>query len=233
MKQTVPPTQAILYWQQHSGLDLRVEQHGELRTLLINGQRQSQFQLQQPGEVFYPHLQVVLDFLAQQPWQHLLQFGLGGGELNRACQARWPERQLTTVEAIPEIITLYQQFFSLDLPAGEAETPAPVPLIIQADAGQFCATARAKGTKYDAIFIDVYPFPELWEPLLCNCAALLHDAGWLLINVPQAQLPANFTEACQRMDPAWRKQAIPGYANQLVFIQPSRSATEYKVVQGS
>lgn len=231
MKQTVPPTQAILYWQQHSGLDLRVEQHGELRTLLINGQCQSQFQLQQPGEVFYPHLQIVLAFLAQHPWQHLLQFGLGGGELNRACQARWPERQLSTVEAIPEIISLYQQFFCLDAPVGEAVTAATAPLIIQAEAVQFCAAARAKGTKYDAIFIDLYPFPELWDPLLHNCAELLHDAAWLVINLPQTQLPEGFAEVCQRLDPAWRRQSIPGYANQLVFLQPSQPARNHHIVR--
>lgn len=188
--------------------EVRVEQQEGYRYLLLNGQRQSQLNLAKPDEVTYPHLHLVLLLLAQKPWQHLLQFGLGAGELNRALSSRWPDRQLSTVEQSDDIISLYQQYFF----AGEKEQLICAPAL--QFARQLCRTTAA----YDIIFVDIYPWPEDGVLLL---ELLLRLNTPLLINLPQAHVPDFVPLLCQQYRYQLCVLPVPGYLNKILELLPA------------
>lgn len=208
MEQSDNRTQAILHWQLLPQGEVRVEQQDGYRYLLLNGQRQSQLKLAAPTEVTYPHLQLVLLLLAQKPWQHLLQFGLGAGELNRALSSHWPDRQLSTVEQSADIIALYQQYFF----AGEKEQ------LICAPALQFARQLCQATLTYDMIFVDIYPWPADGLLLL---ELMLQLNTTLLINLPQAEVPDLIPLLCQRYQYQLSVLPVPGYLNKILEIVPA------------
>jgi hypothetical protein len=201
-------TQAILHWQLLPQGEVRVEQQDGYRYLLLNGQRQSQLKLAEPAEVTYPHLQLVLLLLEQKQWLHLLQFGLGAGELNRALGRRWPDRQLSTVEQSADIIALYQQYFF----AKEQEQ------LICAQALPFARQLDQATLPYDMIFLDIYPWPEDGVVLL---EQLLRLNVPLLINLPQADVPDFVPLLCRQYQYQLSVLPVPGYLNKILQLLPT------------
>jgi hypothetical protein len=205
VEQSDNTTQAILHWQLLPQGELCIEQQDGYRYLLLNGQRQSQLKLTDPTEVTYPHLQLVLQLLGQMQWQHLLQFGLGAGELNRAIGLRWPTRQLTTVEQSAEIIALYQRYFF----AAEAEQ------LICAEALEFMHQLCATTLAYDMIFLDIYPWPAEGDLLL---EKLLQLKTPILINLPQAEIPDFLPLLCQKYQLQLTVFSVAGYLNKILKL---------------
>jgi len=199
-------TQAILSWQRTPTIDLRVEQDNFHRYLLINGQRQSQMNLQQPSEPCYPHLLLLLAWLADKPWHRCLQLGLGGGEFNRVVAARWPERQVVTVEQEPLIIEAYQQFFR--------PQPYPNEQLICSDATTFARDALPQLQQFEVIFVDIYPWPEQWQALMLALLQLRAETGWFCINLP-GEPPALWQAFWNDKPVKLQCCPVPGYLNQL------------------
>jgi len=198
-------TQAILHWQMLAQGEVRVEQQEGYRYLLLNGQRQSQLNLADPAGITYPHLQLVLILLEQRPWRHLLQFGLGAGELNRALNKRWPDRQLSTVEQSADIIALYQQYFF----AAEKE------LLICAPALEFARELCQATSTYDMIFVDIYPWPT--DGLL-----LLEQLLQRNTNLPQADVPDYVPSLCRQYHYQLSVLPVPGYLNKILEMVPAK-----------
>ena len=206
MEQSDNRTQAILSWQRSPTIDLRVEQDDQHRYLILNGQQQSQMQLQQPSKPSYPHLVILLDWLAKKPWSRLLQLGLGGGELSRVLAARWPDRQVVTVEQESLVIEAFLQFFQ--------PKPHPSETIICADAVTFARTALAKQQRFDLIFVDIYPWPEHWQPLMQTLLQLRTEQSGFGINLP-GEPPAQWSQFWNKMPVTLACYPVPGYRNQL------------------
>lgn len=207
MEQSDSRTQAILSWQRTPTIDLRVEQDEQQRYLILNGQRQSQMNLRHPSEPSYPHLKLLLEWLDEKPWQRFLQLGLGGGELSRVLAARWPERQVTSIEQEPLIIDAFLQFFQ--------PTPHPNESIICADALTFAINAGVQQQKFDVIFVDIFPWPENWQPLLQTLLKLRAQSGFICINLPCATAPKQWQQFWQEMQAKLQCFSIAGYQNQL------------------
>ena len=214
MEQSDNRTQAILSWQRTAQVDLRIEQDELRRYLVLNGQRQSQMLLQQPSQPCYPHVQILLDWLADKPWQHFLQLGLGGGECSRALTALYPQRYLTSVEQEMLIIEAYQQFFQ--------PVPHPNEQLICADAMTFAQQASASGRQFDVIFVDVFPWPAYWPMLMQALLPLRADKAFFCINLP-GDLTEDLTgQPLALWQDFWRQHQVelqcfqvPGYRNQL------------------
>jgi len=200
-------TQAILSWQRTPTIDLRVEQDEQQRYLILNGQRQSQMNLRQPTEPSYPHLLLLLEWLDNRPWQCFLQLGLGGGELSRVLAARWPDRLVVSVEQEPLIIAAFLQFFQ--------PQPHPNETIIYADALTFAISAAAQQQQFDVIFVDIFPWPQHWQPLLQALLKLRTELGFICINVPYATKPEQWQQFWQEMQIELQCFKVAGYQNQL------------------
>lgn len=214
MEQSDNGTQAILSWQRHAKVDLRVEQDELRRYLILNGQQQSQMWLQQPSQPCYPHVQMLLDWLVDKPWQRFLQLGLGGGECNRALAARYPERQVMSVELEPMIIEAYQQFFRPDVHSKEQ--------LICADAMTFAQQAATSAQQFDVIFIDIFPWPADWPNLMQALLQLRAPQAWLCINLPgdltedlTGQSLVFWLDFWQHHQVHLQCFTVPGYRNQL------------------
>jgi len=200
-------TQAILSWQRTSTIDLRVEQDEQQRYLILNGQRQSQMKLLYPTEPSYPHLLLLLEWLDNRPWQHFLQLGLGGGELSRVLAARWPDRQVVSVEQEPLVIEAFLQFFQ--------PQPHPNERIICTDAASFAISAGAQQQQFDVIFVDIFPWPQHWQPLLQALLKLRTEPGFICINLPYATKPEQWQQFWQEMQVELQCFKVAGYQNQL------------------
>jgi spermidine synthase len=207
VEQSDSRTQAILSWQRTPTIDLRVEQDEQQRYLILNGQRQSQMKLRQTSDPSYPHLLLLLDWLADKPWHRLLQLGLGGGELSRVLAAHWPDRQVVSVEQEPLIIEAFLQFFQ--------PQPHPNETIICADAASFAISAAAQQQQFDVIFVDIFPWPENWQQLLKALLKLRAQPGFICINLPYATKPEQWQQFWQKTQVELQCFNVAGYQNQL------------------
>ncbi len=199
-------TQAILSWQRTAAVDLRVEQDEQLRSLVLNGQLQSQMQRKHPTIPSYPHLLMLLEWLADKHWTHLLQLGLGGGEFSRALAARWPDRLVMSVEQEPLVIEAYQQFFR--------PQPHPNETLVCADAMVFSQETVAQGLQFDMVFVDIFPWPQHWQPLMQILMQLRAKKCWICINLP-GKPPPQWQQFWDTMQVKLDCHPVPGYLNQL------------------
>lgn len=215
MEQSDNRTQAILYWQRREANGGQAEQIIQVlqddcyRSLLLNNQRQGQMQLQNSTAVTYPHLQLFMQLLEPLPWRHLLQLGLGAGELSRAVASRWPERQLSTVEQNADIIRVYQQFFQ----------PATTEQLFCDTAQQFCQHALQRTRCYEVIFVDLYPWPADWELLLHQLLQLLPSDGVLYVNLPVAELLPALQAFARTATYQLQSYHIAGYQNKILQLK--------------
>lgn len=204
MSQFNAQTQGLLYWQRSDQFEIKVEQDGRLRSLSINGQRQSQLDLLAPCRPVYPYVQQILLYLRQFNCQRILQIGLGAGEINRAVLDQLPSALLTTVEKDPLVISLYQQFFQMpafktreiilpltDLPS--AHTLAPL----------------------DALIVDIYPWPPAFASFVEPWLKLLAPSGILLMNVSDPTQQQAVKEWCQQHFNKFAITTDTGYLNHL------------------
>ena len=202
MEQLTAQTQALIYCRRSNGLDIRVEQTEHIRWLLINGQRQSQMDLTAPSRAIYPYVQQFVQSLSKLTSHDILQFGLGAGELNRCILSKFSEANLTTVEREPAIVDIYQEFFQLP------ETKARERLLIGTinDVTYQC---------FDAVIVDIYPWPQQITAILHSLLPLLKTDGMLLLNLPHPELSEEVQAWCQRSFQHVDIFQNPGYQNQL------------------
>ncbi len=195
-------TQTLIYCRRSNGLDIRVEQAGQLRWLLINGQRQSQIDLTEPSRAIYPYVQQIIDDLTRWPRQNILQIGLGTGELNRCILTRFNKTSLTTIEREPAIVDIYKEFFQL------ADTCARDQLLI----GDPPPHPRHS---FDCVIVDIYPWPRPVTPLLSGLIPLIQADGVLLLNLPHPEFTEELTHWCQQHFQQLDIAKSSGYQNQL------------------
>jgi trans-aconitate methyltransferase len=211
---TAEPAQQLLHWQQEGPLHLAVTCDQQHRYLWINQQCQSQLQFSDPAQPCYPHLQAMLAQLPAQLHQ-VLQFGLGGGEFNRAFCHSWPQAALLTVESSAAVIALYQQYF---------QRPGSQEQFCCQDAKHFLQQ-HPQGD-YNLIFVDLYPTPADLADWLVLLLPLLTVGGQLWLNLTDPNLlPAVAAQSAQ-LQPQWphqfSSQQFVGYQNQLCLMQASR-----------
>lgn len=202
MKHSTPQTQALLYCLRREDLDIRVEQDEATRWLTINGQRQSQMLLATPEVAIYPYIQQICRELQYHSHQQILQIGLGAGEINRCILSAFQDTQLTTLEKEAIIVELYQRFFqppsnkSRDqLVIGEL---ADVPLAL-----------------FDALILDIYPWPADFRPLLGQLLTKLKPQGVLLINLIESDRSDELQNWCWRHFTNLKILSHRGYKNEL------------------
>lgn len=208
---SAPTEQQLLHWQQEGSLQLAVTCDQQHRSLWINQQCQSQLQLSEPNKACYPHLQAML---AQLPAEltTVLQFGLGGGEFNRALCHRWPQARLLTVESSAAIIALYQQYF---------QQPGSQEQFCCQDVWQFLQQQPA--ADYQLVFVDLYPTPAVLVHGLALLPPLLRAGGQLWLNLTDPALTQVVTTQSEQLQRLWphqlRLQQFAGFQNRLCCLQ--------------
>ena len=204
--------QQLLHWQQEGTHQLAVTCDLDYRYLWIDQQCQSQLLLSDPSRICYPHLQWLF---AQLPPRlpNLLQFGLGGGEFNRALAQRSPATRLLTVESSAAVINLYQQYF---------QGPRSTEQLHCQEAGAFLHQAQQEPQQYALIFVDLYPTPAAivtWLPLLFN---VLAADGHIWLNITEPSLVNAIQQQSETLQERWphqlRIQQVSGYLNQLCLL---------------
>ncbi len=207
-----PAEQQLLHWQQEGMHQFAVTCDRYYRYLWLDQQCQSQLLLSDPARICYPHLQWLFTQLpAHLP--SLLQFGLGGGEFNRALAQRSPATKLLTVESSAAVINLYQRYF---------QSAANTEQLHCQEAGAFLQQAQSEPQLYPLIFVDLYPTPAAiadWLPLLFN---LLAVDGQLWLNITEPPLLTAIQQQSDALQALWphqlRIQQISGYLNQLCLL---------------
>lgn len=208
----LPAEQQLLHWQQEGAHQLAVTCDLHYRYLWLDQQCQSQLLLSDPSRICYPHLQWLF---AQLPphLPNLLQFGLGGGEFNRALAQRSPATQLSTVEKSAAVINLYQQYFQI---------PHTTELLRCQEASVFLQQAQQDPQQYALIFVDLYPTPaEIgnWLPQLFN---VLTADGHVWLNITEPFLVTAIEQQSETLQERWphqlRIQQVSGYLNQLCVL---------------
>lgn len=207
-----PAEQQLLHWQQEGVHQLAVTCDQHYRYLWLDQQCQSQLLISDPSRICYPHLQWLF---AQLPphLPNLLQFGLGGGEFNRALAQRSPATRLLTVESSAAVINLYQRYF---------QSAAGAEQLHCQDAGAFLQQAQQDPQQYALIFVDLYPTPAAiatWLPQLFN---VLATDGHIWLNVTEPSLATAIQQQSETLQERWphqlRIQQVSGYLNQLCVL---------------
>ncbi len=204
MSQFYAQTQGILYWRRSDQCEIKVEQDDRLRTLSINGQRQSQLDLQAPCRPVYPYVQHILQSLQQFDCQRILQLGLGAGEINRAVLDQLPCAALTTLEKDAVVISLYQQYFQM-------------PELMKRDNILHLSEFNSLPTwgSFDAVIIDIYPWPACFAAFIETWLKLLEPSGILLINLAEPTAQQAVKEWCQQYFNEIAITTNTGYLNHL------------------
>lgn len=206
--------QQLLHWQQEGQLQLAVTCDEQQRYFWINQQCQSQLRYSDPAQVCYPHLQAMLTQLPARLHQ-VLQFGLGGGEFNRAVSRGWPDASVLTVDSSAAVIALYQRYFQL---------PDSKEQCYCQDAYQFLL--QIKSSSFELIFVDLYPTPADLANWLGLLLPLLRIDGQLWLNLTDPSLLAAVAAQSAQLQPQWQHQfsyqQFAGYQNQLCLLQRVR-----------
>lgn len=213
MKHSTPQTQALLYCLRREDLDIRVEQDEATRWLTINGQRQSQMLLASPEKAIYPYIQQICRELQRHPHQHILQIGLGAGEINRCILSSFQDTQLTTLEKEAIIAELYQRFFQL--PSSKSRDQ----LVI----GEL---AHVQFAWFDAVILDIYPWPTDFDELLTQLLTKLKPQGSLFINLTEPGRSEELENWCWRHFTNLQILSYIGYKNQLFICWERSDVTE-------
>ncbi|PJG57773.1 spermidine synthase [Aeromonas cavernicola] len=200
---------------------LMVQQNSDYRWLEIDGVVQSVMPLIEPTRLCLPHQHVIAWLLPAQAEQ-ILELGLGGGDLTRYLQQRWPLAQHQCVELDEEVLTLYRHYFQ---PPAQQNTAAIT--LHHADALIFL---EQSDQHYDLILLDLFSQdgnpPQLFQERLYQALAP-RLIGPLLINLlPRTVLELN--QALQLIE-QWIGPAtpypVPGFINVIVHVMPRDTAS--------
>ncbi len=145
---------------------------------------QSLMSIANPDYLALPYMQAMvaaLCFSTVPDPVKVLQFGLGGGAINRFMRHHFADSPLTSVDSEPAILSIYQQYFS----DGENTDNKYDRLVIQS-ADQYI---EQTGESFDLVLCDIYSdigLPECYgEPhFFGNIKARLSEQGVVVINSP-------------------------------------------------
>lgn len=148
---------------------------------------QSAMDIKQPAKPAHRYVRTMLLVMAFTRPSHALHLGLGGGALIRAVAHLVPECRHTAVELRPGVKLIAEQYFL----SSDYLCPSTHLAIFCDNARRFVHGQPAG--KYDVIFSDIYlangmDVNQKSRHYLADCAALLNDRGWLVLNF--TQLPA-------------------------------------------
>lgn len=150
-----------------------VRQQQQMRYLYKDQQCQSQLHCEQPATLIYPHLRWLADNYRADCGANGLLIGIGGGDWLRYCASLSPQPKWTAVDNQAHLLDWLEQYF-----------------FVQA---QGCTVANGLDflqscvEKYDFIFIDLFPWPNQWQPLVELSRQRLKPHGRLAINITAEQ----------------------------------------------
>ncbi len=124
---------------------LSVYEDASRRWLSIDGEFvQSLMHMASPDELMLPQQQAMMLALLWRPRpRRILNLGLGGGGFERFFYSRFPGAVCQSVELLPELVTVVEQFF---------QPPANLTVMIQ-DAEQFLAQSEEQ---FDLVLADLF-----------------------------------------------------------------------------
>lgn len=172
MKQNPGAIQQLVWF--HSGPPrLAVVEQAHFLCLYLDGVLQSKMNQLTPAISVSAHLHPVLCSLQQHNPATVLQLGLGGGDINRFVTTALPATHLLTVENQPQVIELYQRYFSLQ--AKEQ--------LLAMSAAQFW---QQNQKHWDFVIWDIYPLFANWQ-LTVQQMLLYSDKVWINLSQPEYQ----------------------------------------------
>lgn len=119
-------------------------------------------------------IEFLLELLAAEPFQSLVDIGCGDGRLVREIQSRFPERSVEGIDLSSRAIALARAMY----PAGRFEAVD--------------VTQEARGRQFDiATLIEVFEHipPDAGAPFIDAVSRLIRPGGTLLLTVPHANKP--------------------------------------------
>ncbi|MGL5029861.1 MAG: spermidine synthase [Aeromonas sp.] len=209
------PQPLILHRSTQAGRQLTVQENAEHRWLEIDDVVQSAMSLRNPAALCLPHQHQIAALLPTQGEQ-ILELGLGGGDLTRYLQHRWPQAQHHCVDLDEEVISLYRRFFQPPQQGNsDGYGDGDGPILHHADALRFLEHSEQQ---FDLILLDL--FRHDGNPLQLFQQQLYHAlaprlAGTLIVNL----LPRTAIELKQALTLLERwigpttTYHVPGYVN--------------------
>lgn len=207
--------QQLLYFSQHQGRHYQVCQTHWLRWLEIDGVTMSIMALERPANLLHPHCQLMARIIHSLQVDAVLEWGLGGGALNRYFAHHLPSLRWLSLENDAIVSLLAQQYFDIsDQRFCLSEQLLPLngswPCLVH-DTATNLGIGPAELTC------------EYWQTHI----RYLADGGWLLINaLPQTDqqfqlLKKALQQAAHQLDYACQLQQQPvlGYRNRIILMQ--------------
>lgn len=190
-----------------------VQQNERHRWLEIDGVVQSAMVLSAPHLLCLPHQQTIAALLPARA-SRVLELGLGGGDMGRHLQARWPEAEFDGVDLDAEVISLYRDFFMTDEALGRQR-------LHRADALSFLMEAPGC---HDLILVDLFSQdgnpPLLFSPHFYQALAARLEGELIMNLLPRTgrELDRVLTLVERWIGPA-QLRGVPGCINQIVHAR--------------
>ncbi len=125
---------------------IKVVDRGELRTLHFDNTHQSQMSLKDPLQGHFEYTEYFhMPWLWNDQIKTVLMIGLGGGSIQRAYQAYWPQASTETIELDPKVVETAKTYFQFK------ETDRMKVLL-----GDGRLHIRRTPKTYDLIIVDAY-----------------------------------------------------------------------------
>jgi spermidine synthase len=125
---------------------IKVVDRGQLRTLHFDNTHQSQISLDDPLQGHFEYTEYFhMPWLWNDQIKSVLMVGLGGGSIQRAYQAYWPQAKTETIELDPKVVEAAKTYFQFK------ETDR-----MKVFLGDGRLHLRRTQKKYDLIILDAY-----------------------------------------------------------------------------
>lgn len=161
---------------------IKVVDRGRLRTLHFDNTNQSQISLDDPLQGHFEYTEYFhMPWLWNKEIKTVLMIGLGGGSIQRAYQAYWPQATTETIELDPKVVETAKTYFHFK----ETERMK----VIRGDGRLYL---RRTKKKFDLIILDAYtanryssfiPHALVTKEFLSLVHSHLTDQGILAYNV--------------------------------------------------
>ncbi|MCP4452848.1 MAG: hypothetical protein GY809_15410 [Planctomycetes bacterium] len=161
---------------------IKVVDRGELRTLHFDNTHQSQISLNDPLQGHFEYTEYFhMPWLWNDQIKTVLMIGLGGGSIQRAYQAYWPQASTETIELDPKVVETAKTHFQFK------ETDR-----MKVFLGDGRLHVRRSQKKYDLIILDAYtanryssfiPYALVTKEFFKLVHTHLSDQGVLAYNV--------------------------------------------------